>query len=171
MGDEMRRTQHGNNNAYCQDNPISWLDWTLLERHADLHRFVSLLNARRLLRDEMHERRRVPLGRMIWEASKTWHGVVAGRPDWGLHSHSVALEAALPREGLRIYLVLNAYWEPLDFELPPAGAAAWCRWIDTAQDSPDDIVPWREARPVAGPRYPVGPRSVALLVQATGASP
>ncbi|MGH9761639.1 MAG: glycogen debranching protein, partial [Blastocatellia bacterium] len=51
MGDEARRTKHGNNNAYCQDTEISWLDWALLEKHADVHRFVSLLAARRLLRD------------------------------------------------------------------------------------------------------------------------
>ena len=48
MGDEVRRTQRGNNNAYCQDNAISWLDWTLLEQHRDLHRFVKLLIAHRL---------------------------------------------------------------------------------------------------------------------------
>ena len=59
MGDEVRRTQRGNNNAYCQDNEISWFDWTLVEKHADVHRFVRLLIARRLLRDVEHERRRV----------------------------------------------------------------------------------------------------------------
>ena len=41
MGDEVRRTQRGNNNAYCQDSDISWFDWSLLERHADIHRFVK----------------------------------------------------------------------------------------------------------------------------------
>ncbi len=51
MGDEVRRTQHGNNNAYCQDNETSWFDWTLVAKHADVHRFVRLLNAQRLLRD------------------------------------------------------------------------------------------------------------------------
>ena len=85
MGDEARRTQSGNNNAYCQDNEISWFDWTLVEKHADVHRFVTLLNARRLLRDVEHERRRVTLNQLIRQASKTWHGVKAraaglGRP-------------------------------------------------------------------------------------------
>ena len=50
MGDEVRRTQGGNNNAYCQDTETSWFDWTLLEKHADVHRFVRTLNARRVLR-------------------------------------------------------------------------------------------------------------------------
>ena len=59
MGDEARRSQSGNNNAYCQDNEISWFDWTLVEKHADVHRFVTLLNERRLLRDAEYERQRV----------------------------------------------------------------------------------------------------------------
>ena len=64
MGDEVRRTQRGNNNAYCQDNEISWFDWTLLEKHADVHRFVRLLIARRLLRDMERERQRVSLNQL-----------------------------------------------------------------------------------------------------------
>ena len=51
MGDEVRRTQHGNNNAYCQHNETSWLDWTLVAKHADVRRFATLLIRRRLLRD------------------------------------------------------------------------------------------------------------------------
>ena len=146
MGDEARRTQSGNNNAYCQDNEISWFDWRLVEKHADVHRFVTLLNARRLLRDAEHERRRMTLNQLIRQANKTWHGVKVGQPDWGDHSHSLAFEAELRREGLRIYLILNAHSEPLDFELPPAGeggTSSWRRWIDTALESPQDIVPGR----------------------------
>jgi isoamylase len=70
MGDEVRRTQAGNNNAYCQDNAISWFDWTLVEQHADVHRFVTLLNARRLLRSIEHERQRLTLEQLIRQASK-----------------------------------------------------------------------------------------------------
>src|SRR5205823_12815930 len=61
MGDEVRRTQGGNNNAYCQDNETSWFDWTRLETQADVHRFVRLLCARRILRDTDVERRRLSL--------------------------------------------------------------------------------------------------------------
>ena len=121
MGDEARRSQSGNNNAYCQDNEISWFDWTLVEKHADVHRFVTLLNARRLLRDVEHERRRVTLDQLIRQANKAWHGVKLGQPDWSDHSHSLAFEAELRREGLRVYLILNAYSEPLEFELPSGG--------------------------------------------------
>ena len=70
MGDEVRRTQRGNNNAYCQDNEISWFDWTLVAKHADVHRFVTLLIARRLLRDVEHERQRVSLNQLIRKRRK-----------------------------------------------------------------------------------------------------
>jgi glycogen operon protein len=166
MGDEARRSQSGNNNAYCQDNEISWFDWTLVERHADLHRFVSLLNARRLLRDAEHERRRMTLNQLIRQASKAWHGVKVGQPDWGENSHCLAFEAELRQEGLRVYLILNAYREPLEFELPPAGdgaAGAWRRWIDTALASPQDIVEWRAAPAISGPAYRAEARSVVVL--------
>ena len=130
MGDEVRRTQGGNNNAYCQDNEISWFDWTLLEKHADVHRFVTLLIARRLLRDVEHERQRVSLNQLIRQANKAWHGVKLDQPDWSDHSHSLAFEAELRQEGLRVHLILNAYWEPLDFELPPAGDGGGARGGD-----------------------------------------
>ena len=169
MGDEVRRSQGGNNNAYCQDNETSWFDWTLVERHADLHRFVSLLNARRLLRDVEHERRRVSLSQWIQRANKAWHGVKVGQPDWGEHSHSLAFSAELREEGLCVYLILNAYWEPLEFELPPVGETgprAWSRWIDTSLESPQDIVPWETAPSVSGHHYRAGARSVVVLVGA-----
>jgi isoamylase len=172
MGDEVRRTQSGNNNAYCQDNETSWFDWTLLEEHADLLRFVTLLNARRLLRDVEHERRRMSLIQFIEEASKAWHGVRNGQPDWGDHSHSLAFETAVLRpvlrQRLRLYVILNAYWEPLEFELPrgeDGGASSWRRWIDTALDSPYDIVPWQTAAPLSDYTYQAAARSVVVLFE------
>ena len=121
MGDEVRRTQGGNNNAYCQDNETSWFDWTLLKKHADVHRFFKLLTARRLLRGTEHERERMSLNRLIQEANKAWHGARLNQPDWSDHSRSVAFTAEIRQEKLLFHLILNAYWEPLDFELPPAG--------------------------------------------------
>jgi glycogen operon protein len=170
MGDEARRTQSGNNNAYCQDNEISWFDWTLAERHADVHRFVTLLNARRLLRDVAPERARVSLDQLLRQASKAWHGVKLGQPDWGEHSHSLAFEAELRREGLCVYLILNAYSEPLDFELPPAseGPGSWRRWIDTALESTEDIVPWETAPSLSGHTYRAAARSVVVLFTEVG---
>jgi glycogen operon protein len=171
MGDEVRRSQSGNNNAYCQDNGISWFDWTLLETHADLHRFVTLLNAQRVLRGRTFERRRMSLNQLIRRASKTWHGVKLGRPDWSHDSHSLAFEARGGPQGLHIYTILNAYWEPLDFELPPVGAdgaGPWHRWIDTSLDSPQDIVPAAAAPGLSGRSYRAEARSVVILFRDTG---
>ncbi|HKI34149.1 MAG TPA: glycogen debranching protein GlgX [Gemmataceae bacterium] len=164
MGDEVRHTQGGNNNAYCQDNEISWFDWSRVTKHADVHRFVQLLIARRLLRDVEHERRRVSLNTMIQQANKAWHGTKLNQPDWSDHSLSLAFGAKLRQEGLFFYFILNAYWEPLEFELPTLEAGgAWRRWIDTALDSPDDIVSWEKALPLPGAKYRVADRSVVVL--------
>ncbi len=166
MGDEARRTQGGNNNAYCQDSTISWFDWSLLAKHAEIHRFVRLLIARRLLRDAGYERRRVSLNQLIREASKGWHGVALNHPDWSEYSHSLAFGAELRKEGLLFHMILNAYWEPLEFELPAANKAgrnAWRRWIDTGLDSPNDIVEWQSAPLVQAYTYRLEPRSVAIL--------
>ena len=164
MGDEVRRTQLGNNNAYCQDNEISWFDWRLVEKHADLHRFVTLLNARRQRRDIEHERRRVSLNQLIREATKTWHGIRVGQPDWARHSHSLAFEFELRQEALHAYFIMNAYWEPLDFELPPP-TISWRRWIDTSLISPLDIAPWQMAAPLSDHVYRAAARSVVVLFE------
>jgi isoamylase len=164
MGDEVRRTQRGNNNAYCQDNEITWFDWAPVGKQADVHRFVALLTARLVLRDVEHERQRVSLTRMLQEANKAWHGVRLYQPDWGDCSHSLALGAELRREGLRFHLILNAYWEPLTFELPRLeGGKSWRRWIDTGLDSPHDIVAWQTAPAVSGDTYGAQARSVVML--------
>jgi isoamylase len=166
MGDEVRRSQAGNNNAYCQDNETSWFDWTLLKQHADVHRFVRLLTARRLLRGTEHERERMSLNRLIQAANKAWHGARLNQPDWSDHSRSLALTAEIRREKLLLHLILNAYWEPLDFELPSLGQGGkqpWRRWVDTALESPDDIVPWEKARGVSGLTYRAESRSVVVL--------
>ena len=166
MGDEVRRTQRGNNNAYCQDNETSWFDWTLLTKHADVHRFVTLLNARRVLRDPEPERHRVSLNQLLRGVNVAWHGVKLNQPDWSEHSHSLAFTAELRQEKLLFHVILNAYWQPLDFELPRLDYAAenpWRRWIDTALESPHDISEWAKAQPLHGYNYRTESRSVVML--------
>jgi len=164
MGDEVRRTQRGNNNAYCQDNEVSWFDWSLVQKHADVLRFATLLIDRRRLRDVEHEKERLTLNQMLQHAKCTWHGVKLGQPDWSDQSHTVAFTAELQREGMLLHLILNAYWEPLEFELLTLDAGrSWRRWIDTALASPHDINPWRGSPPVTGSRYLAEPRSVVVL--------
>jgi len=166
MGDEVRRTQGGNNNAYCQDNATSWFDWTLLAKHADVHRFVSLLNGRRVLRDVEHEEKRVALNQLLLQEDITWHGVKLGEPDWRNSSHSLAFTVRLTMDRTHYHTILNAYWEPLEFELPPVadgGRHPWRRWVDTFLDSPHDIVEWEQAPAVPGRTYRAEPRSVVVL--------
>jgi isoamylase len=166
MGDEVRRTQGGNNNAYCQDNGTSWFDWTLLTKRADVLRFVTLLNARRVLRDVEYERQRVALNQLLRQADIAWHGVKLGQPDWSNSSHSVAFALRSMMERTLYHVILNAYWEPLEFELPSAadgGRSSWRRWVDTFLDSPHDIVERAQAPLVPGHTYRAEPRSVVVL--------
>jgi isoamylase len=168
MGDEVRQTQQGNNNAYCQDNALSWLDWSLVEKHADVLRFVSLLCARRAQREVANEQQRVSIIGMLREANLLWHGVKLNQPDWGDSSRSLALFGELKREGLLFHIMFNAFWEPLDFELPRLEGTTWRRWIDTALDSPNDIVKWDQSPALTEATYRVADRSVVMLFALKG---
>ncbi len=166
MGDEVRRSQRGNNNPYCQDNDTSWFDWNLLSKHADVFRFVKLLIARRLMRDVEHERRRESLSHVLREAKQAWHGVKVNQPDWSPFSHTIVIGGESKNEGVLAHIILNAYWEPLDFELPilSNGIKNWRRWIDTALDPPHEICEWNAEQPVLGTTYRAGARSVVVLI-------
>jgi isoamylase len=171
MGDEVRRTQGGNNNGYCHDDESTWFDWTALEKHADVHRFVKLLCARRVIRSTEHERHRLTLAELIKRSNKSWHGVKLGQPDWGDSSRSIAFTVELQQDRLLVHLIFNAYWEPLDFELPQKSSGRelqWRRWIDTSLPSPDDIAPWQEAPAARSLPYRAGPRSVVVLYAPLG---
>jgi glycogen operon protein len=164
MGDEVRRTQRGNNNAYCQDNELSWLDWSLLERHADVHRFVKELIAFRKRRDGELGRSRLTLSELLSHAPIEWHGIELDHPDWNHDSHSLAFTITSPGRRFTVHGMLNAYWEALDFALPDNARSPWRRWIDTAQPPPDDIVPWNRAVAITHSHYRVQPRSMVYAV-------
>jgi glycogen operon protein len=165
MGDEVRRTQGGNNNAYCQDSEVSWFDWSLPERHPGLLRFFKLLAAHRTRRDSEAEHLRLSLNQVLRQRKIHWHGVKLDQPDWSEWSHSLALETAADDQAPRYYAIFNAYHQPLDFELPPPGPgrSAWRRWIDTALESPEDILDLAEAPEVQAHAYRVAAHSVAVL--------
>jgi len=166
MGDEMRRSQRGNNNAYCQDNETSWLDWSLLERHAEIHRFVRGLVRIRNLRESVRKDHRLTLAELIERVNVQLHGVRLGEPDRADHSHSLAITATSLAGDLLMHFALNAWWEPLDFELPalPARASGgWLRVIDTAREPPHDLSDLEHAEGVVGPAHRVEPRSVVAL--------
>ena len=166
MGDEVRRTQQGNNNAYCQDNEISWFDWNLCSRNRDLLRFVRNMIRLRLNFNQAAKEGRITLEDYLSEARIEWHGVQLGKPDWGKNSHSVALTLHNIAVSQVRYIAINAYWQPLEFELPPVNGnsdAAWLRLIDTSLPSPDDISEEGKDSIVAGANYLVNPRSIVML--------
>jgi len=167
MGDEVRRTQRGNNNAYCQDNEISWFDWSLLEKHRDVYRFVKTLVAARLRRDLAVEDPGLTLNQLLGQARLQWHGVKLNQPDWNDSSHSIAVTVWSFRERFVTHAMINAYWEPLRFEIPPVPGDSWDpwrRWIDTSLDSPEDIVRWDSAPMIDDSTYVVQPRSIVGLI-------
>jgi glycogen operon protein len=173
MGDEVRRSQGGNNNGYCLDDEASWLDWRLRDRHAGLHRFVKGLAAFRLGREIAGEP--FTLNQLLQWARIEWHGVALGRPDWSDQSHSLAFTLGTPRWPFVLHVMFNAYWEPLTFELPEGEPYRWQRVVDTALPSPDDFSPLDEAPRLAGGSYLLQPRSCAVLAAqlepgATGAT-
>ncbi|MFM8330522.1 MAG: glycogen debranching protein GlgX [Candidatus Methylumidiphilus sp.] len=165
-GDEFGRSQQGNNNAYCQDNAISWLDWGQQAQNASLTRFFRLLIAFRkghglLLHDsfalqDSHGPRIV------------WHGVKLGQPDWGPESRSLAMHlSGTTAQGRAddILLIANAHWEAHDFELPKLDGRRWHCFVDTQRPGDEAIAEHWLSRPLDHAHsYRAGARSVVALV-------
>ncbi len=156
-GDEFLRTQKGNNNAWCQDNPVGWVDWSLREKNADFYRFTRMMIAFRKAHPAL--RRRTFFGHNgALSPEILWHGVEPSHPDFSHESHSIAFALdgrRIDRPGVidrDIYVAMNAYWRPLGFRIPssPTGRP-WRRVVDTSLPSPDDILEEDH-----GPRIPIG---------------
>ena len=169
-GDEMLRTQQGNNNAWCQDNAISWVDWSLVDENADFHRFVRAMIA---LRKRHHAlRRRTYFGVPgAWDSPIAWHGTEPYQPDFSPSSRSVAFTLDGSRtdrdEADRdLYIAMNASWEPATYRIPAAPSSRpWRRTVDTARPSPDDALGLDEGPVVpASELVRVEARSMIILV-------
>ena len=174
MGDEVRRSQQGNNNAYCQDNELSWFDWSLPERHGDILRFCSHMIRHRIRRQALSGGLGLSLNQLLRRARIEWHGTRLHQPDWGHDSHSLAFTAWSLDERLMFHLIFNAYWEPLQFQIPPAAAgpaAAWRRMMDTSLEPPDDIAYREDAKIIRGDSYLVQPRSLVVFVARISKNP
>ena len=167
MGDEVRRTQNGNNNAYCQNNEISWFDWDLLKKNAGLHRFVKMLI------NDFFKRFKILHEERFWiddnrgkNPHVTWHGIKVGQPDWGETSHSIAYTLGKPNSKEHLHIMINAYWDKLAFELPvlskkPSGK--WLKIIDTAASSPNDIQSIKNGSPIKSNLVELNGRSIMVL--------
>jgi glycogen operon protein len=160
MGDEVRRTQGGNNNAYCQDNPLGWFGWDDVTRHADLRRFVRELAALADGIEELQENDFWSVTSHLEKGDLSWHGVVVGKPDWTPRSHSLAWTY----ERSRVHVMANAWWRELTFETPPVPAnLTWHRIVDTSRPSPGDITRGQDAETVTSAKITVPWHSVVVL--------
>lgn len=158
-GDEMGRTQGGNNNAYCHDNETSWFNWKLLEANNELFRFFKLMiefrKAHPLLRQRSFE------GGAI-----SWHGTTPFAPDWSWESRSLGLLLRGTSGSRDIFVIANAHWESRRFALPDSSRDhAWHRFADTSLPAPEDVVSIGTDSSLIDPHsYIAAPRSVVVLV-------
>jgi glycogen operon protein len=154
-GDEFRRTQRGNNNAYCQNNEISWFDWKLAEQNQEIYRFCSRLIHFRfthpaLLRPEFFTGRDANYNAM---PDIAWFNERGGTPDWGRQKKILALridgsEASMEmdRDSHDLYLMFNSGEDDrILCVAPPREGLSWYRLIDTALDAPEDFMDENEA--------------------------
>jgi glycogen operon protein len=170
MGDEVGRTQQGNNNAYCHDGPLTWLDWSGVEDNAELLRFCRRLIAFRKQHSALRHRLHPGSQGEGSFLETTWHGVTAWQPDWSFPSRSLAF---MVRSGSNtaaeddvLYAALNMYWEPLSFALPaPPLGRRWFVFANTARPAPEDAHEPGEEPPLGDQaRIHVEARSVVVLV-------
>jgi isoamylase len=167
MGDEVLHTQKGNNNAYCQDNELSWFDWDLIKKNGDIFRFVKILIKKRLKRESAQADFDLSLREFLAKSTIHWHGVKLNQPDWSENSHSIAMTINALSGKMAMHYMVNAYRKPFIFETPKEVdgiKAVWRRWIDTSLDSPDDICLWQHAKPLENGSYYVEANSVVILL-------
>jgi isoamylase len=166
-GDEVLRTQHGNNNAWCQDNELGWFDWGLVEKNADMLRFViGLIGLRK--RHPSLQRRRYLSGRVrdrVPHPDITWHGLEIGKAQWDdptCQTLAFTLARMVDSEA-DLQVLLNMSVEARTFALPTLAGRVWHLAVDTARSAPGDLVPPRDQRPVTESRYRAYARSVVVL--------
>jgi glycogen operon protein len=169
-GDEVRNTQHGNNNAYCQDNQISWFDWTNPTKHADLFRFWRRMIEFRK-KNSTFQQNAFFNGEVNKRGLKdvTWHGTKLYSPGWG-DSQARALGFTLAGfdEDPDIHVMMNMYWEALEMDVPVIAGRQWSRMVDTSLPSLSDIVDWGTEAVCAAPNYRVSARSIVVLLNRPG---
>jgi len=165
MGDEVRRSQGGNNNAYCQNNQISWFDWSALKQHQGFLEFVRGL-VQFIQSLQIFQQQQILATSVDPDQPYIcWHGVSLEQPDWSYHSRSLAFTLGHPHAQELIHVMLNAFWEPLEFALPPlAKGQRWYRIVDTALPPGKDFCPLVQSPPVMGQHYAVGARSAVVLM-------
>lgn len=175
MGDEVLRTQHGNNNAYCQDNEISYFNWNFTDRQKDMLLFTKKLIARRTRRSFVFARYKARqyfmLDNVLKNSKLQWHGVKPFQPDWSKNSHAIGIIIYWGDYNIYAYIFVNAYWEDLTVELPAVPGNVKKHWymvVNTAAQSPDDAYSALSTRRFnPGLHFNVKARSLIMLVSPT----
>jgi isoamylase len=167
MGDEVARTQGGNNNAYCQNNEVSWMDWSRCSEKADLLAFSQAIIAFRkrhsaLRRDRFFEGKVNERG----VADLSWHGTMLNSPGWD-DPEARALAFTLGDTGGDddLHVMMNMHWEGMDFEVPGVEGRQWHKVVDTGLVGADGCLDEEAKAPVVSDgSCPVGGRSIVVLV-------
>jgi glycogen operon protein len=176
-GDEFRRTQGGNNNAYCQDSEISWLDWTFAEKHSDVLRFFQQAiairrNHPRLRRGEFFTGEKNQRGL----PDISWHGTQLNGPQWGdPNARTLGVTVGGDEKHPDVHVMMNMGDWLTEFEVPQIEGIVWNRAVDTSLPSPNDIINEGDvdrglAVKVKDSRYLVNPHSIVILVGALTAA-
>jgi glycogen operon protein len=165
-GDEVGRTQRGNNNAYCQDSELSWFDWSLTEKNADILRFFQRMIAFRRAHSTLHRSRFFtgePNERGVPDIA--WHAVHLGQPGWNdPNSRVLAYTLGGFGDDPDVHVILNMDSNDLTFDLPPVANRTWHRVVDTALSSPEDIAEPGDETTIDGMTYHAGGRSAVVLI-------
>lgn len=166
MGDEIAHTQFGNNNSYCQDNADFWFNWDNIKNNKELFRFTKALIEQRTTLEAVHlnDAKRASLHDIIEQSGIRWHGIKVNQPDWSEHSHSIAMESKQPSSDHVTYVVFNAYWQDLTFELPASPSGEWQRIVDTSLSGGKDIHVYGDEKYFVRTNYLVGARSMVILI-------
>lgn len=166
MGDEIRRSQQGNNNAYCQNNDLSWFNWDDVAKEKDLLRFTqSIIHLTQNLAVFQVEQLLQVTNTWHPDPHIVWHGCRLHQPDWSENSHTLAFTLRHPAAKEQLHVMLNAYWDALVFDLPTLyPPQRWHRIVDTALSPPDDFCYPELAPSVDSYLYPVSARSSVVLL-------
>jgi glycogen operon protein len=165
MGDEVRRSQGGNNNAYCQDNDISWFDWKLVEKNAHIFRFWKWMIDFRKRHPAVHRSRYFSGETNVRGLPDiAWHGTRLDQPDWSPESRVLSFTLAGSELESDIHIIMNMYWEPIQFELPQIQNSTLHRVVDTARDAPNDILEPGQEEACTDTNYLAQGRSVVVLI-------
>lgn len=139
MGDEVRRSQNGNNNAYCQDNELGWFNWDLVGENAGLFDFVKGLISFTQEKELFKIENLLATPEDIDDPHISWHGVKLNKPDWSKNSKSLAFTLFHPEANETIHVMVNAYWKSLNFQIPAVKGKHWYIVVDTAASAPNDF--------------------------------